>query len=261
MGYLGNPEIPKPYIAQQIDADPELKLISEQNPTSERTVAPDAGAFKLLFRLNLLSERDSTAPVEYIDKTNVGDHPRILNSDRVIFFFQLLGSHSTIGFTCGQEPGTSALVSSFSLLQRGARQEEKEMQTNMKRLILAGCSIMVLSAGTALAGPCDTTGRTAILKDAGSGPASQGNSQTTGVGSDVNQHPPTSSMNRASGDLATSSQDAAADARPADCGATDRRCKQGGRLTAQETQRQMHAQPSVAEQPKGTSGLSDDKGC
>ena len=28
----GNPEIPKPYIAQQIDADPELKLISEQNP-------------------------------------------------------------------------------------------------------------------------------------------------------------------------------------------------------------------------------------
>ena len=33
---------------------------------------------------------------------------------------------------------------------------------------------MVLSVGTALAGPCDTTGRAANLKDAGSGPASQG---------------------------------------------------------------------------------------
>jgi hypothetical protein len=27
----GDPEIPKPYTAQQIVADPELKLISEQN--------------------------------------------------------------------------------------------------------------------------------------------------------------------------------------------------------------------------------------
>ena len=39
---------------------------------------------------------------------------------------------------------------------------------NMKRIILAGCSIVVLSVGAAMAGPCDTGGR-ASLKDAGSG--------------------------------------------------------------------------------------------
>jgi len=41
---------------------------------------------------------------------------------------------------------------------------------NTKRFILAGCSIVVLSVSTAMAGPCDTTGRAANLKDAGSGP-------------------------------------------------------------------------------------------
>jgi hypothetical protein len=95
---------------------------------------------------------------------------------------------------------------------------------NMKRLILAGCSIIVLSAGTALAGPCDTTGRAANLKDAGSGPASQGSGQTTGMGTDAREHPPTSTMNRATGDVATSSQD---------------------------TQRQMQGQPTAAEQAQG----------
>ena len=38
---------------------------------------------------------------------------------------------------------------------------------NMKRIILAGCSIVILSVGTAMAGPCDTSGRAANLKDAG----------------------------------------------------------------------------------------------
>ena len=57
---------------------------------------------------------------------------------------------------------------------------------NMKRLILAGCSVIVLGAGTAWAGPCDM-GRTAS-KDAGSGPASQSSSQTTGVATDDKQH-------------------------------------------------------------------------
>ena len=47
---------------------------------------------------------------------------------------------------------------------------------NMKRLILAGCSVIVFGVGTAWAGPCDM-GRT--NKDAGSGPASQSSSQTT----------------------------------------------------------------------------------
>ena len=34
---------------------------------------------------------------------------------------------------------------------------------DIKRLILTGCSVVVLSAGTALAGPCDTTGRISVV--------------------------------------------------------------------------------------------------
>ena len=133
---------------------------------------------------------------------------------------------------------------------------------NMKRLVLAGCSIMVLSAGTALAGPCDATGRAANLKDAGSGPASQGSSQTTGMSTDADQHPPTSTMNRASGDVAASSQDAQQQMQGQPTAAQKAEgAKPGGQLTAQEAQRQMHAQPSVAEQPKGTNGQTADNGC
>ena len=132
---------------------------------------------------------------------------------------------------------------------------------NMKRLVLAGCSIMVLSAGTALAGPCDTTGRAANLKDAGSGPASQGSSQTTGMSKDA-EHPPTSTMNRASGDVAASSQDTQQQMQGQPTAAQQAEgAKPGGQLTAQEAQRQMHAQPSVAEQPKGTTGQTADNGC
>jgi hypothetical protein len=93
----------------------------------------------------------------------------------------------------------------------------------MKRLILAGCSVLVLSTGAALAGPCDT-GRAANLKDAGAGPARMGESQTTGMAS---QHPPTETMNRSSGDVAASSQD---------------------------TQRQMQGQPTAAQQAEGAKG-------
>ena len=96
---------------------------------------------------------------------------------------------------------------------------------NTKRLILAGCSILVLSAGNAFAGPCDTAGRSASLKDAGSGPASTGNNQTTtGTASDAKDHPTTSTMNQASGSAAASSQDA---------------------------QRQMQGQPTAAQQAQG----------
>ncbi len=94
-----------------------------------------------------------------------------------------------------------------------------------KQLILAGCSILVLSAGSAFAGPCDTSGRAANLKDAGSGPASTGSGQaTTGMAADSKDHPPTSTMNQASGNTAASSQDA---------------------------QRQMQGQPTAAQQAQG----------
>lgn len=108
---------------------------------------------------------------------------------------------------------------------------------NTKRLIIVGCSVLVLSAGTAIAGPCDMTGRTANSGDAGSGPASQGSGQTTGMNSDVSQHPPTNRMNRASADVATSSQDA---------------------------QRQMQGQPTAAQQAEGAKSggqAAADKGC
>jgi hypothetical protein len=115
----------------------------------------------------------------------------------------------------------------------------KETQMAIKQLIITGCSVVVLSAGTALAGPCDTAGRTANLKDAGSGPASQSTSETVGVGNDSEKHPPTSTMNRASGEVAASSEDA---------------------------QRQMQGQPAAAQQaqgakPKGSNEQTADEGC
>jgi hypothetical protein len=92
---------------------------------------------------------------------------------------------------------------------------------NTRQLILAGCSIVVLSTSTAMAGPCNGD-RAASLKDAGSGPASVGSGQTTGMARD--EHAPTSTMNRAADDVATSSQDA---------------------------QKQMQGQPTAAQQAEG----------
>src|SRR6185437_472011 len=56
-----------------------------------------------------------------------------------------------------------------------------------KRVIFATCAAIVLSAGAANAGPCNTQG-----KDAGSGPTPgyTGKSITTGK-ADVKEHPPT----------------------------------------------------------------------
>ena len=129
---------------------------------------------------------------------------------------------------------------------------------NMKRLILAGCSVIVLGAGTAWAGPCDT-GRTAN-KDAGSGPASQSSSQTTGTSTGA-QHPPTERMNRASGDVAASSQDTQRQMQGQPTAAQQAEgAKPGSPMNSQEGQRQMPAQPSVAMQPKGE-GQTADKDC
>jgi hypothetical protein len=108
---------------------------------------------------------------------------------------------------------------------------------NMKSLILASFATTFLSLGTAhAAGPCDTTGRTAD-KDAGSGPTVGSSSGgTTGMNTEANQHPPTSTMNRAAGDVATSSQDA---------------------------QKQMQGHPTAAQQAEGAkpTGQTADKGC
>jgi hypothetical protein len=104
-----------------------------------------------------------------------------------------------------------------------------------KSLILTGFAIMALSLGTAQAGPCDTTGRAAD-KDAGSGPTAGSAGQTTGMSTEANQHPPTSTMNRAAGNVATSAQD---------------------------SQKQMQGQPTAAQQAEGSkpTGQMADKGC
>lgn len=97
---------------------------------------------------------------------------------------------------------------------------------NAKQVILAGCAVIALSVGTAQAGPCDTGGKSASTHDAGSGPTPGNTGQTTGAtsGSSTNQHAATSTMNRAAGDVATSSQDA---------------------------QKQIQAQPTAAQQAQG----------
>ena len=92
-----------------------------------------------------------------------------------------------------------------------------------KQLVLAGCAAIVLSIATAQAGPCNTVGKSA--QDAGSGPTPGNTGQTIGTGSaNTVQHPPTDTMNRATGDAASSSQDA---------------------------QRQMQGQPTAAQQAQG----------
>ena len=104
-----------------------------------------------------------------------------------------------------------------------------------KGIILASCAGFVFSAGAALAGPCDT-GRAANLKDAGSGPTVGSTAPNAGANARTDQHPPTGTMNRASGDTATSSQDA---------------------------QKQMQGQPTAAQQAEGAkpSAQTADKDC
>jgi hypothetical protein len=103
---------------------------------------------------------------------------------------------------------------------------------NKRSLILAGIATMALNLGGAQAGPCDTV----TQKDAGSGPTVGSTGATTSTSSEAKQHPPTSTMNRAAGEVATSSQD---------------------------TQRQMQGQPTTSQQAEGTkpTGPTADKGC
>ncbi|MGX0962552.1 hypothetical protein AB7M63_003001 [Bradyrhizobium japonicum] len=88
------------------------------------------------------------------------------------------------------------------------------------RLMILG-AVLALSANSAYAGPCNTASR-----DAGSGNVPGYAGQTIGsTATDSKEHPPTSSMNKASEHTATSSEDA---------------------------QRQMQGQPTAAEQSKTT---------
>jgi hypothetical protein len=105
-----------------------------------------------------------------------------------------------------------------------------------KQLILAGCAALILSVGAAQAGPCNTDEKAASAKDAGSGPTVGNTGQMTEASKDVSEHPPTSTMNRAAGDAATSSQDA---------------------------QKQMQGQPTAAQQAQGAqpSAKMADQGC
>jgi hypothetical protein len=106
-----------------------------------------------------------------------------------------------------------------------------------KQLILAGCALIALSIGTAQAGPCDTGGKSTNLRDAGARPTPGNTGQTTGTGSaNTNQQPVAETMNRATGDVATSSQDA---------------------------QKQMQGQPTAAQQTQGAkpSAKTPDQGC
>jgi hypothetical protein len=100
----------------------------------------------------------------------------------------------------------------------------------MKRanIFLTSCVAIAFSASVAQAGPCNTTN-----KDAGSGPTVGHTSQTTGTAASRHaEHPPTSTMNRATGDVATSSQDA---------------------------QRQMQGKPTAAQEAQGAKVA--DEGC
>jgi hypothetical protein len=104
-----------------------------------------------------------------------------------------------------------------------------------RQLVLVGCAAIALNVATAHAGPCNTGDKSA--QDAGAGPTQGHTGQTVGsTGSANAEHPPTSTMNRASGDVATSSEDA---------------------------QKQMQSQPTAAQQGQGAepSAKMADKDC
>jgi len=95
-------------------------------------------------------------------------------------------------------------------------------------VLFSTCVAIVFSASVALAGPCSTAN-----KDAGSGPTVGHTGQTTAAApSRDTGHPPISTMNRATGDVATSSQDA---------------------------QRQMQGKPTAAQEAQGSRAA--DEGC
>jgi hypothetical protein len=90
----------------------------------------------------------------------------------------------------------------------------------MNRLMILG-ALLAFSASAAYAGPCSTASH-----DAGSGNVPGYTGKTTGsTAMDSKEHPPTSAMNKAAENVATSSEDA---------------------------QRQMQGQPTAADQSRQT---------
>jgi hypothetical protein len=107
----------------------------------------------------------------------------------------------------------------------------------MIKMTMLSAAVILSAAVAAQAGPCNTDGKSANLRDAGSGPTTGNTGQTIGTApSATKEHPPTSAMNRATGDAATSSQDA---------------------------QKQMQGQPTAAQQAQGaqSSAKTDNEGC
>jgi hypothetical protein len=92
-------------------------------------------------------------------------------------------------------------------------------------------ALLALTVSASQAGPCNTAQR-----DAGSGNVPGYTGQTTGrASSNDKEHPPTSTMNKATDNTAASSQD---------------------------TQRQMQGQPTAAQQAQGTKTTSGSQdGC
>jgi hypothetical protein len=105
------------------------------------------------------------------------------------------------------------------------------------RLMILG-ALLAFSAGSANAGPCNTASR-----DAGSGNVPGYTGQTTGsTATDSKQHPPTSAMNKATENTATSSEDA--------------KRQMQGQSTAAEQSRQTRPAPSEQSQ-KTTAGTPE----
>ena len=92
------------------------------------------------------------------------------------------------------------------------------------RLMILG-ALLAFSAGSASAGPCNT-----VSRDAGSGNVPGYTGQTIGSTVTDSKHPPTSVMNKATENIATSSQDA---------------------------QRQMQGQPTAARQSRQKEAASE----
>ena len=105
------------------------------------------------------------------------------------------------------------------------------------RLMILG-ALLAFSAGSANAGPCNTASR-----DAGSGNVPGYTGQTTGsTATDSKQHPPTSAMNKATENTATSSEDA-------------KRQMQGQSTAAEQS---LQTQPAPSEQSqKKTAGTPE----